>query len=117
MNYRRMSNDNDAENARFYDALAEHYHFMFEDWDASMRHQGQIIAKLLPNPTCGPILDVACGIGTQSLPLAALGYSVEGSDVSVAQVARAERECVARRLRCTFRTGRCCSASVTMRTF
>ena len=98
-----MSNDNDAENAQFYDALAEHYHLMFEDWDASMRHQGQIIAKLLPNPTCGPILDVACGIGTQSLPLAALGYSVEGSDVSAVEIARAERECLARGLRCKFR--------------
>jgi len=98
-----MSNDNDAENAQFYDALAEHYHLMFEDWNASMRHQGQIIAKLLPNPTCGPILDVACGIGTQSLPLAALGYSVEASDVSRAAVARAERECAARGLRCKFR--------------
>ena len=92
-----------AENAEFYDALAEHYHLIFEDWDASMRRQGQIIAGLLPRPACGPILDVACGIGTQSLPLAALGYSVEGSDLSVAQIARAERECVARRLRCTFR--------------
>ena len=24
-------------NAEFYDALAEHYHLIFEDWDASMR--------------------------------------------------------------------------------
>jgi len=98
-----MPNDNDARNEEFYDALAEHFHLIFEDWDASMRHQGQIIARLLPLPECGPILDVACGIGTQSLPLAALGYSVEASDVSRAAVARAERECAARGLRCKFR--------------
>jgi SAM-dependent methyltransferase len=54
-----------------------------------MRYQGETIAKLLPQPECGPILDAACGIGTQSLALAALGYSVEGSDISSAEVARA----------------------------
>jgi SAM-dependent methyltransferase len=98
-----MPNDNDARNEEFYDALAEHFHLIFEDWDASMRRQGQIIVRLLPPPECGPILDIACGIGTQSLPLAALGYSVEASDVSRAAVARAERECGARGLRCKFR--------------
>jgi 2-polyprenyl-3-methyl-5-hydroxy-6-metoxy-1,4-benzoquinol methylase len=104
-----MPNDNDAENAEFYDALAEHSHLIFEDWDAPMRRQGQIIARLLPSPVFGPILDVACGIGTQSLPLAALGYSVEGSDVSVAEIARAERECTARGLRCKFRVDDMCT--------
>jgi SAM-dependent methyltransferase len=93
----------DAVNQRLYDALAEHHHLIFEDWDASIRHQGEIIAKLLPQPECGPILDAACGIGTQSLALAALGYSVEGSDISSAVVARAERECAVRGLDCKFR--------------
>jgi glycine/sarcosine N-methyltransferase len=95
--------DAEARNQRFYDELAEYYHLIFEDWNASMRRQGEIIAKLLPHPKCGTILDVACGIGTQSLALAALGYSVEGSDISSAHVARAERECVARGLKCKFR--------------
>ena len=98
-----MANDNNARNKESYDGLAEHFHLIFEDWDASMRYQGQIIAKLLPRPGCGPILDAACGIGTQSLPLAALGYSVEGSDVSSAAIARAERESSARGLHCKFR--------------
>lgn len=100
---RRMPNDNDAKSQEFYDTLAEHYHLIFEDWDESMRRQAQIIARLLPTPEAGPILDVACGIGTQSLPLSELGYSVEGSDVSVAEIARAKRECEGRGLRCKFR--------------
>lgn len=95
--------DAEARNQRFYEELAEHYHLIFEDWDASMRRQGETIAKILPQSECGPILDVACGIGTQSLALAALGYSVEGSDISSAEVARAERECAVRGLNCKFR--------------
>jgi glycine/sarcosine N-methyltransferase len=95
--------DAEARNQRFYDELAEYFHLIFEDWDASMRLQGETIAKLLPQPECGPILDVACGIGTQSLALAALGYSVEGSDISSAAVARAKRECAVRRFTCKFR--------------
>ena len=60
-------------NEQFYDNMADHYHLIFEDWDASMRRQGAAIAKLLPPPEkVGLILDVACGIGTQSLALAKL---------------------------------------------
>jgi len=95
--------DGDAQNKSFYDALTEYYHLIFEDWDASMRRQGQIIAKLLPPPERGPILDAACGIGTQSLALAGLVYLVEASDISPAAIARAQKECAARGLSCTFR--------------
>jgi glycine/sarcosine N-methyltransferase len=95
--------DDDAQNKSFYDALTEHCHLIFEDWDASMRRQGQIIAKLLPPPERGPILDAACGIGTQSLALAGLGYLVEASDISPAAIARAQKECAARGLSCRFR--------------
>jgi glycine/sarcosine N-methyltransferase len=91
-------------NDQFYDSMANHFHLIFEDWNASMRRQGAVIAKLLPSPEeAGLILDVACGIGTQSLALAALGYSVEGSDISAAEVARAQREAASRGLKCSFR--------------
>ena len=61
-------------NEQFYDSMADYYHLIFEDWDASMRRQGAALAKLLPPPEeVGLILDVACGIGTQSLALAAIG--------------------------------------------
>ncbi|MTJ79672.1 MAG: class I SAM-dependent methyltransferase [Telmatospirillum sp.] len=77
----------------FYDDMAEHYHLIFEDWEASMRRQGATIASLLPPPDrVGPILDCACGIGTQSLALAERGFQVEASDLSGAEVTRARRE-------------------------
>ena len=91
-------------NEQFYDSMADYYHLIFEDWDASMRRQGAAIAKLLPPPEeVGLILDVACGIGTQSLALAAIGYSVEGSDISAVEIARAQREAASRGLKCSFR--------------
>ena len=91
-------------NEQFYDSMADYYHLIFEDWDASMRRQGAAIARLLPPPEeVGLILDVTCGIGTQSLALAAIGYSVEGSDISAVEIARARREAASRGLKCSFR--------------
>jgi glycine/sarcosine N-methyltransferase len=83
----------------FYDAMAEHYHLIFQDWEASMRRQGEVIASFLRRPAqAGPILDCACGIGTQSLALAKLGFHVDASDLSASEAARAEREAYARGL-------------------
>ena len=69
-----------------------------------MRRQGETIARLLPSPEeAGIVLNVACGIGTQALALAARGYHVEGSDISEAEIARARREALARELSCRYR--------------
>jgi SAM-dependent methyltransferase len=48
------------------------------------------------------VLDVACGIGTQALGLAALGYAVTASDLSAAAVERARQEAGRRGLRIDF---------------
>ena len=40
-----------------------HYHLIFQDWEASMRRQGEVIASLLRRPAeVSPILVRACGI-------------------------------------------------------
>jgi SAM-dependent methyltransferase len=85
----------------FYDAVAEHYHLIFEDWDRSIDRQADVLAPLLAERWVGArrVLDVAVGIGTQALGLAARGFDVTGSDLSPAAVARAGREAVRRRLR------------------
>lgn len=83
------------ERTRFYDDLAEHYHLIFEDWEAGLRRQGEVLAAVIPK-LAGPgprhILDGACGIGTQAIGLALQGHDVTGSDLSPAAVARAQRE-------------------------
>ena len=76
-----------------YDNLTPFYHLIFQDWHSSIERQASIISRLLPSPEeAGPVLDCACGIGTQALGLAALGYEMEGTDISPGEVERAQRE-------------------------
>jgi glycine/sarcosine N-methyltransferase len=85
---------NDPES--LYDRLAENYHLIFADWNASIKRQASILGPILERE-CGPatsirILDCACGIGTQLLGLAGRGFSLTGSDFSHASVERARKE-------------------------
>jgi SAM-dependent methyltransferase len=80
---------------RFYDELAPFYHLIFPDWEASTRRQAEALAGVIRERWGNgrlSILDAACGIGTQALGLAALGYRVTACDVSAAAVDRAARE-------------------------
>jgi glycine/sarcosine N-methyltransferase len=79
----------------FYDTLAADYHLLFDDWWESARRQGHVLAGLLRRHGVHPparVLDCTCGIGTQALPLAQLGYRVVGSDISPDAVERARSE-------------------------
>ena len=70
----------------FYDNMASHYDKLFADWQATTREQAVILDKLFCDygfDSSAHILDCACGIGTQSIGLAAMGYDVTGSDLSV----------------------------------
>ncbi|MEV6430718.1 class I SAM-dependent methyltransferase [Nocardia sp. NPDC051463] len=85
----------------FYDQLAEGYHLLYRDWSEAIDRQGDAIDGLLRRELDdGPvrILDTACGIGTQSLGLAALGHRVVAVDLSPVAAARAAREASDRRL-------------------
>ena len=84
--------------ARFYVALAPDYHLLFDDWWSAAQWHGAAIADLLAarGVTGGRLLDCTCGVGTQALPLAALGYRVIGTDVSAAAIDRARAEASAR---------------------
>jgi 2-polyprenyl-3-methyl-5-hydroxy-6-metoxy-1,4-benzoquinol methylase len=88
----------------FYENLSSIYHLIFEDWEESIRQQGKIISKLLPPPDiANPVLDCACGIGTQALALASVGYTVEGTDLSPSEIERAKKEANIRKLSINFR--------------
>ena len=81
----------------FYDQLAEDYHLIFENWDASVKRQGKILDRIIGNTLNlsrhnVKVLDCSCGIGTQAIGLAMLGYNVHATDLSPNAVSRAERE-------------------------
>lgn len=80
----------------FYDQLASNYHLIFEDWEASIRRQAAVLGAILERE-CGPpasvkVLDCACGIGTQALGLAKLGFQVTACDLSPFAVERTRME-------------------------
>jgi SAM-dependent methyltransferase len=78
----------------FYDALAPFYHLIYPDWEASIARQANALDSVIREfcSDARTVLDAACGIGTQSLGLASLGYHVNGSDFSPASVERAREE-------------------------
>lgn len=88
----------------FYGSLAENYHLMFEDWDASMARQAAALAPILTSLNARRVLDCACGIGTQSLGLAQHGFQMTGTDISAPAVERARREAAIRALQIEFHT-------------
>lgn len=88
----------------FYEGLADYYHLIFEDWDRSIQRQAKILGSLISQELPGHlrILDCACGIGTQSLGLAARGHHLVGCDLSPAEVRRATIEAQQRGLDIEF---------------
>ena len=78
----------------FYDSMASQYDKLFEDWNAATHEQAVILDNIFRRngfDRSASVLDCACGIGTQSVGLAAMGYSVTGSDISNAELAEAEK--------------------------
>jgi len=83
------------ETARFYSELAPLFHLVYPDWEASIQRQALSLDLLIRSQwgaATRNLLDVACGVGTQSLGLARLGYSVTASDLSPEAVDRARLE-------------------------
>jgi SAM-dependent methyltransferase len=79
----------------FYDTLSSYYHLIFPDWLASIERQGRALDSIIRSEGglhLHTVLDSSCGIGTQSLGLAALGYEVTASDISAGAVKRARWE-------------------------
>lgn len=87
----------------FYDRLATQYDQLFLDWEATTREQASFLHDLFVAhgfSLSSQVLDCACGIGTQAIGLAALGYDVTASDISRKELQEAERR--ARGLRISF---------------
>lgn len=78
----------------FYNSLASKYDQLFRDWHAATNEQAAILQTIFQKngfDGAGRILDCACGIGTQAIGLARLGYHVVASDISDGQLAEAKK--------------------------
>ena len=79
----------------FYTELTPLYHLIYPDWHRSIERQASMLNSVIREmwgEDVTSVLDVSCGIGTQSLGLARLGYQVTASDLSSAAVDRARSE-------------------------
>jgi SAM-dependent methyltransferase len=89
----------------FYERLARDYDLIYPDWSAAIASQSRAIDRIIRGLGKAPpldLLDCACGIGTQSIGLALLGYRLLGTDLSAHAIRRARREARARGLRIRF---------------
>jgi SAM-dependent methyltransferase len=79
----------------YYDGLAKYYKLIYADWDKSLHRQAVQLNSIIQEyigETANTVLDAACGIGTQTIGLAKLGYTVTASDISTVEVEHARQE-------------------------
>jgi len=89
----------------FYDEIAPFYHLIHGDWNSSIPRQAAALDGIIKefwSTGVKTIVDVACGIGTQTIGLAQLGYELTASDLSPSAVERARREAAARNMAVEF---------------
>jgi SAM-dependent methyltransferase len=90
----------------YYNKLAQYYKYIYQDWDKSVVKQADdidsMIREFFGQETRGRLLDVSCGIGTQAIGLAELGYAVTASDISEEEIRIAKGEAEKRKLDITF---------------
>jgi len=98
----------------FYDNMASQYDKLFFDWQATTQEQAEILDKLFVGEgfdKTASVLDCACGIGTQAIGLAALGYSVTASDISAGELAQAKERAAQNQLNIRFERADFCALS------
>ena len=96
----------------FYDNMAPQYEKLFADWQVATEEQAVILDRIFKGEgfdKTARILDCACGIGTQSIGLASLGYSVTASDISLAEIEEAKRRAGSRNVKVRFEQGDFCA--------
>ena len=98
----------------FYDQMAPQYDKLFAHWDATVQDQAALLDGLFAQNgfhRCDTILDCACGIGTQAIGLAALGYPVTASDLSEGALLQAKARAAKQGLQIRFEQADFCYLS------
>ena len=98
----------------FYDSIASQYQKFYLDWQSATRDEAKFLSKIFESygfDSNAKILDCACGIGTQTLGLAALGYSVTASDISAGEIEEARKRAEEYNVSVDFRQADFCKLS------
>lgn len=89
----------------FYNNLASRYDKLFLDWEKTTKEQAEILNKIFNDngfDCSAKILDCACGIGTQAIGIAALGYNVSASDISGEELKEARQRAIKNNVKIRF---------------
>ncbi len=100
----------------FYDNLASQYDKLFLDWKADVKEQAVILDRLFADngfDKSAHVLDCACGIGTQAIGLASLGYCVTASDISGGALAEAKERATENQVNIRFEQADFCALTKT----
>lgn len=101
-----MSNKTNINNITdFYNGISSYYHLIYSDWYNSITKQAEDLDSIIKDywkREISNILDASCGIGTQVLGLAQLGYNLTGSDISSLEIKRAKMEAKLKKLKINF---------------
>ncbi len=100
----------------FYDKLAPRYDKLFLDWQAATKEQAIILDNLFNEygfDKSAQVLDCACGIGTQAIGLASIGYNVTASDISDCALEEARRRSSKNNVKIRFEHADFCALSET----
>ena len=100
----------------FYNNLASQYDKLFLNWQATTQEQAHILDRIFTAngfDKSANILDCACGIGTQTIGLAAIGYNVTGSDISDGEIAKAKERAKKNNVSVSFEHANFCALSDT----
>ncbi|MBE5866618.1 MAG: class I SAM-dependent methyltransferase [Lachnospiraceae bacterium] len=98
----------------FYNNLATQYDKLFHDWKAATQEQAELLDEIFRNngfDRTAHILDCACGIGTQAIGIAALGYNVTASDLSDGALMEAEKRAKENNVKICFKQADFCALS------
>jgi len=100
----------------FYDQMASQYDKLFQDWQATTHEQAVLLDRLFRAQGFdlkARVLDCACGIGTQAIGLAKLGYPVTASDISTEELQEAQKRAQAQGAELRFERADFCALEAT----
>lgn len=92
-------------NDSYYNQLAPFYKYIYQDWESSVGKQAAVLDQVIREyfgEKVKKILDAACGIGTQAIGLAELGYQMTGTDISAKAIKIAKEEAKTRKVEIDF---------------